>query len=183
MSSPKPRPTGISTSAWIRPAVLAASFLVVGFVAGWALRGGGASTATIPRLSQDYLNQVTTPIAGGSGTTTDGTSTAAGTPADVTPPDRGEVSVIVLNGTSQNGLAATTADRLRAISYTTVSTGNIPAAPGAPTVYYRTGQRLAGVQLASDLAITETPKPLPATGPVATVPPKTVQVVVVLRAG
>ena len=183
MSSPKPRPAGISTSAWIRPAILAASFLVLGFVFGWALHGGGASTATIPKLSEDYLGQASASAPGKTVTATDGAASTTGTAADVTPPDRAQVTVMVLNGTSQNGLAATIAERLRAISYTTVSTGNVPTAAGARTVYYRTGQRLAAVQLASDLAVAAAPVPIPATGAVATVPPKNVQVVVVLRAG
>lgn len=182
----EPRTPVPGASPWLRPAVLGASCVVVGFVGGWVLHGGGASTSTIPKVSDDFAKSLTaqTPP---SRTITVQDGATQGTGAEVPPPDRGTVTVRVLNATTVSGLAARQAERLRGIAYQNISTGNVPSAgqTGGSIVYFRAGQRPAATQVASDLLITAPPQALPASGPVAreAAAAPSAGVIVVLRSG
>ncbi len=141
------------TSHWARPVVLAVSCLILGFVGGWALATVGDQT-TLPDARVDVTVDPPAPKT----TTVDPRAAAE-------PPARGEVTVNVLNGTTQSGLAASTAATLKGLGYTTVATGNASTKTGPSVVYFADGQRPAADQLATDLQI-QTVTPL-AGSPVA----------------
>src|SRR5262249_24956310 len=86
------------TSAWVRPIVLAVSCLILGFVAGWVLHGSSDNTTALPSASVDT-------------TVTQPPPRTTSVPTEVPPPPRSQVSLLVLNGTGQAGLAARTAAR------------------------------------------------------------------------
>lgn len=167
---------------WLRPVVLAASCVVIGFVGGWVLHGGGDSTATLPKVSDDFARSLTAQSPPSRTVTVEDGATQTG--GAVAAPDRGTVTVHVLNGTTTSGLAARTADRLRGIQYRDVSTGNVTTGSGQSVVYFRPGQRPAAAQLASDLQISAPPQALPPGSPAARAArdAPAADVVVVLRA-
>ncbi len=140
----------MSSSNWIRPVVLAASCLVIGFVAGWTLATIGGDATALPEANLDVTVQKPAP----STTTVD----AAPPPA----PARDGVSVAVLNGTTTAGLAAATATQLRELGYANVTTGNTPPVTAESVVYFRDGSQPAAEQLAEDMKI-ETTTPVEST--------------------
>jgi hypothetical protein len=171
--------------AWARPAALVVACLIIGFVGGWVLRGDDGPTTVL---------EASTPAAGsgsGSGaaaTTGPGTTTApgAGTTAaapPAAPPDRSQVGLAVLNGTTTAGLAGDTAAQAESFGYKGVTAGNAPAGTTGPTVvYFRAGQRPAAERVATDLVFDQV-RQLPASGALSAAAPKGAQVVVVLGPG
>lgn len=171
-SSPR-RNTG-----WVRPVILAVSCLVIGFVGGWALRGGESDPVVLP------------PAAGGTATTgappPPPTVTQAQPPAPPPPtlPAPSAVKLAVLNGTSVQGLAGSTADRATGVGYAGVTAGNAPTQSGPTVVYFRPGQRLAARRVAQDLGYGAAQvKPLPADASSVSAAPADAQVIVVLGPG
>jgi len=155
------------TNAWARPVLLAVSCIVIGFVIGWFARGDGGgvtlppvgsaiqTTATVPATDTTAITMDTTATTGTSTTgvsTTDTTgSTVSGAPA------RGQINLVVLNGTTTAGLAAKMQVQAQAIGYMKVGKGNSPVQP-TTVAYYRTGQDAAAQQVVADLgAVSEKP--------------------------
>ncbi len=150
------------TNAWARPVLFAVSCIVIGFVIGWFARGGGGgvilppvgsaiqTTATVPTTDTTAITMDTTATTDTSTTdTTD--STVSGAPA------RGQINLVVLNGTTTAGLAAKMQVQAQAIGYMKVGKGNSPVQP-TTVAYYRTGQDAAAQQVAADLgAVSEEP--------------------------
>lgn len=173
--TPSPdRPGG--ARAWARPAIVVVSCLVIGFVAGWVLRGD-EGTVTV-------LAPPDTPADTGGATTGEAPATAPTTTAEEPPPPpaREEIRLAVLNGTDEAGLAGRTADQAESLGYTAVEAGNAPSTDDPPTVYHREGQRPAAQRVARDLQVDEV-RPLPASGPLADAAPEGAQVVLVLGSG
>jgi len=146
---------------------LAVSCIVIGFVIGWFARGDGGgvtlppvgsaiqTTATVPATDTTAITMDTTATTGTSTTgvsTTDTTgSTVSGAPA------RGQINLVVLNGTTTAGLAAKMQVQAQAIGYMKVGKGNSPVQP-TTVAYYRTGQDAAAQQVVADLgAVSEKP--------------------------
>ncbi len=160
------------TNAWARPLLLAVSCIVIGFVIGWFARGDGGgvilppvgsaiqTTATVPATDTTAITMDTTATTGVSttGTSTTGTSTTDTTGSTVSgAPARGQINLVVLNGTTTAGLAAKMQVQAQAIGYMKVGKGNSPVQP-TTVAYYRTGQDAAAQQVAADLgAVSETP--------------------------
>lgn len=176
--------------AWIRPVALVASCLVIGFVGGWILRGDdGPVTVLAPAAPVDSgeTGSVTT---GGASTAPGSTSTAPGTtgttataPAEpAPPPDRADITLIVLNGTTTSGLAARTAGQAESLGYPGVATGNAPTSTNPTVSYFAPGQRPAAQRVAKDLQI-GTVQALPKTGTLADAAPAGTDVLVVLGPG
>ncbi len=161
--------------------VLGMSCLVLGFVGGWVLKGGGGNRNNLPELSSEYLKAVTTPPPSKT-VTGDGQTTDTQTDVALAAPDRSQVTVAILNATAVTGLAATKATQIRALGYETVSTGNAPTAEGVSVVYFRTSRRSSAEQAARDLGIAQV-TPLPAAGPIASAAEQSqsAHVIVVLR--
>ena len=62
-------------------------------------------------------------------------------------PPHSKVSVNVLNGTAQNGLAGKVAAALRKQGYDVTGVGNAPTPAAATTIYYRSGQKALAQRL------------------------------------
>lgn len=184
-----PPPGEPQARPWVRPVALVASCLVIGFVGGWVVRGDdGPVTVLAP--SQEADNGGTGGSGGGTATTPTtttggGTATAPGSteaapPAP--PPDRADISLAVLNGTGEAGLAGRTAGQAESLGYTGVTSGNAPTQSGPDVVYFRAGQRPAARRVARDLQI-EAVRALPRGASLGTEVPQTADVVVVLGPG
>jgi hypothetical protein len=177
-----PQTTPDSTSgaarAWIRPAALVLACLVIGFIAGWVLRGDdGPVTVLAPETPAAEGQPGATTV--GRTVTAPTTSTPARPPA---PPDRADIAVAVLNGTNTQGLAAETAGEAESLGYNGVTAGNAPTTTGPSAVYFRSGDRPAAVRVAKDLQIQQVVA-LPASGALADAAPDEAEVVVVLGSG
>ncbi len=160
------------TNAWARPVLLAVSCIVIGFVIGWFARGDGGgvilppvgsaiqTTATVPATDTTAITMDTTATTGVSttGTSTTGVSTTDTTGSTVSgAPARGQINLVVLNGTTTAGLAAKMQVQAQDIGYMKVGKGNSPVQP-TTVAYYRTGQDAAAQQVAADLgAVSEKP--------------------------
>ncbi len=165
------------TNAWARPVLLVVSCIVIGFVIGWFARGDGGgvilppvgsaiqTTATVPATDTTAITMDTTATTGVSttGTSTTDTSTTGVSTTDTTgstvsgAPARGQINLVVLNGTTTAGLAAKMQVQAQTIGYMKVGKGNSPVQP-TTVAYYRTGQDAAAQQVAADLgAVSEKP--------------------------
>jgi hypothetical protein len=133
----------VSSSNWIRPLVLAASCLIIGFVGGWALADVGGDGAALPDASVDVTVEEAAPK-----------TTSVEQPEEAAAPARDSVAVSVLNGTTRAGYAATTATALKALGYTQVTSGNTPTQAGPTVVYFVEGAKPAADRLAKDLQTT-----------------------------
>jgi len=164
--------------AWARPAALVASCLVIGFVAGWVVRGDdGPVTVLAPGP----------PAADGGGATTSAgsTTTAPGATAEeppAAPPERSEIALAVLNGTDVTGLAGEKAAEAESLGYTGVVADNAPTSTDPSIVYFRQDQRAAAERVARDLEV-DGVEPLPASGALADAAPDAAEVVLVLGPG
>jgi hypothetical protein len=171
---------------WLRPIVLGVSCLVIGFVFGWVVRGGGdGSSSLVDRppptetVTTPATSTQTTPASTAPSDTTP-TGTAPTTPL---PPDRSTVRLAVLNGTGVTGLAGRTATSAEGLGYVNVTSGNAPAQTGPSVVYYRPGSREAALQAAQDLDVAGGASPLPASGSLAEAAPPDADVIAVLGPG
>jgi len=158
----------------VRPLVLGLSCLILGFVAGWVLHGSGDSQTALPSASVDVTVAQPPPR-------------TTSVPTEAPPPARSQVSLLVLNGTGQAGLAAKTAARAGGLGYQNVGATNAPAGTFQTTVYFRSGQRTAAAEVARDLGYAaSTLQALPPAGPVRQVVDRAqpgAAVVVLLGAG
>ena len=160
---------GVSSSNWVRPVILAVSCLILGFVAGWSLANVGGDSVALPDASVDVTVAQPAP----------GTTTV--TPPEEQVPARPDLVLVVLNGTTRNGLAAQTATQLKALGYAKISVGTRSGATGPTVVYYREGQKAAAERLAKDLGVS-TATPIAGT-PLASAAPGSAQLVVLLGPG
>jgi LytR cell envelope-related transcriptional attenuator len=176
------RPPG--ARAWLRPAALVLSCLVIGFIAGWVLRGDdGPATvlAPAPGASSDAGAAATgTTTAAPATTSTASATTSATTPA--APPARDEIKLAVLNATDVQGAAGRAADEAKSLGYVGVSAGNAPTTTDPDTVYYRDGQEASAKRVASDLEV-DAVEALPASGSLAAAAPAGAQVILVIGPG
>jgi hypothetical protein len=181
---------------------LVVSCLVIGFVGGWILRGDDGPVTVLaptPEGDQSEVPVITTPGGGGGGggggtgtTGTAPTGTSGGTataPATTTaaeeptaPPDRADIALAVLNGTSTTGLAAQTAGEAEGLGYVGVTAGNAPTSTSPTIVYFRPGQRAAAQRVARDLQVGAVQQ-LPPSGALANAAPDEAEVVLVLGPG
>jgi len=173
--------------SWVRPVALVASCLVIGFVGGWVFRGDdGPVTVLAPAAPVDSGDTGAVTTGGTStapGATTDTTGTATTAPAEPTPPpDRADITLVVLNGTTVSGLAARTAGQAESLGYSGVATGNAPTSTGPSIAYFAPGRRPAAQRVAKDLEIASV-KALPGSGALADAAPAGTDVVLVLGPG
>jgi len=176
-------------AGWVRPIVLAASCLVLGFVAGWSLRGGEDNPIVIPEARVGTTTAPETPTT--STTPAASTTTGPSTVTEVEPPpppppalpEPAQIRLAVLNGSGVTGLAGQTATRAEGLGYTGVTAGNAAPQSGPSVVYYRSGAQLAARRVAQDLGYAATQaRPLADEALVAEAPADA-QVIVVLGPG
>ncbi len=146
------------TNAWARPVLLVVSCIVIGFVIGWFARGdgGGVILPPVGAAIQTTATVPTTDTTATTGTSTTGTSTTTDSTVSGAPA-RGQINLVVLNGTQTAGLAAKAQAQAQAIGYMNVGKGDSPM-QATTVAYYRTGQDAAAQQVAADLgAVSENP--------------------------
>ena len=156
--SPESRPP--RHGGWLRPVALIVACLVLGFLAGWVLRGDDGTVTILDAGAPDAPPALTE---------TDGSTTPtapATTPEAPPPPDRSTISLAILNGTDTAGLAGERASEAESIGYQGVVAGNAPTSTDPSTVYHAADQRPAAQRVARDLAIGAI-RPLPASGGIA----------------
>jgi hypothetical protein len=191
--STRPRrssPSDGDRDGWLRPIVLAVSCLVIGFVLGYVVRGGGdGSSALVERPPATTAPAATDPAQTSPDQTSPGTTAPADTTATTTsttpelPPARSEVRLAVLNGTNVQGLAGRTATSAEELGYVDVAAANAPPQTGGSVAYFRPGSLEAAELVAEDLDILGGVLPLPAGGALAEAAPPGADVIVVLGPG
>jgi hypothetical protein len=146
--------------------------LLVGYLANSG--GGGTVTETVTATKTVTAAAAAGPAADETGAATGATAagaTAAGAAS------RSSVSLAVLNGSGEAGLAAATADQARTLGYTDVTEGNSPEPATADRVLYRQGAESQARLVATDLGL---PAPLPAAQDTAANAEPAADVIVVL---
>ncbi|MDH3225499.1 MAG: LytR C-terminal domain-containing protein [Thermoleophilia bacterium] len=151
---------------------MALAALVVGFAAGWLLRGDGGQ-ATVLRAAEaaPLADEAAAPAP-----EPEQTASAA------TARPRSEVDVAVLNGVGVAGLAGEAADGLRSSGYRIVQVDDGPARDGPTQVYFVAGLKPEAERLRRDLGIGSAVTALP-DGQVRDIVPEAAQLVVLLGAG
>lgn len=135
---------------WAQLAAIALSFAVIGFVAGWILRGEGGTVTELPAASAEITTTDPSSDPQAPTQTEPGTTTGA-EPAGL--PPRADVTLVVLNGGTVDGLASQTADEAEDLGYGDVIADNAPTQDGPAVVYYTEGNQAAGERAATDLEI------------------------------
>lgn len=106
--------------------------LILGLAIGWLVSGGG-STTTVTE------------------TTTVTTAAAPAAPTASGPESRPTIALAILNGSGEDGLAASTAELMRGMGYTQITEGNAPSQVAVDRVLYRPGAEAQALQVAADL--------------------------------
>jgi hypothetical protein len=155
---PPPAPSG---AGWLRPVALILACLVLGFVAGWILRGDDGTVTVLETGAPTATTEA--------GANTEGAPEPAPPPAtteEAPPPERSAIALVVLNATGTAGLAGTTAAEAESLGYSGVIAGNAPTSTDPSAAYFTPGNEPAAQRVASDLRIDEV-APLPPSGPIA----------------
>ncbi len=106
--------------------------LVAGLIIGYMVSGGGSTTTVTETKTVTAASAPATPTASG-------------------PDTRPDISVAVLNGSGEAGLAAQTGELLRGMGYTKITEGNAPSLVAADRVLYRPGAEAQAMRVAQDL--------------------------------
>ena len=168
------RASGTSAwGGWLRLGAIGLSFLVIGFVGGWIVRGDQGPTTVLAPPDEQEQAAIT------SASEPSGATTAEAAPDETAPPPRDEIVLAILNGGDVAGLAANTADQAEELGYIDVEAGNAPAQTAPTTVYHVAGQLPAAERVANDLQIGPIEQ-LPSSGELADAVPDGARVVVVL---
>lgn len=155
-------------AAWLVIAAIALAGLVVGFAAGWVLRGDGGPATVLPAAASEPTERPAATTA-----TADPTTTAEA------PIARDQLALAVLNGSGRAGLASETAAALRSAHYDAIDVGNAPARDGPTTVFFVVDRAREAARLARDLSLDSEPEPLP-DGPIRDLVSPATELVVVL---
>lgn len=130
-----PRSYYVSLARALGAALGAVALMVVAVVILLS-RGDGTKQAGSPTVSSNpTASRSASPRASRTPTVSPSASPTSSTLAP------SKVSVRVENGTSRNGLAARTADKIRAEGYNVTGTGNAGASFAKSTIFYRPGAR------------------------------------------
>jgi hypothetical protein len=102
------------------------------------------------------LSKDSTSSKGAAATSTPAATSAATAAAGGTPASRGDTTVAVFNGTTINGLAANTADKLASSGYKRGSTGDFTDQQrSSSTIFYRRQARKQARDISRELHITD----------------------------
>jgi len=118
---------------------IVAAALVGGLFVGYVVSSGGGGTTTITQTKT-----VTAPAA----------EVSAGVQASAEG-TRGTISLAVLNGSGESGLAASTAEDARQLGYVEVTEGNAPLPVTSDLVLYRQGAAPRAARVAEDLGLAD----------------------------
>jgi hypothetical protein len=136
--------------------------LFIGLVVGYLVSSGSGGTTTVTETKT-----VTAPAA------------APAPAAPSGPASRAGISLVVLNGSDEAGLAGRTAEEARTLGYEEVTEGNAPAPETTDRVLYQPGAAPEARQVADDLGLPD-PVRLPAGDPISDAVDQSAQVIVAL---
>lgn len=176
MTSENETPDHDRVPTWAALGAVALGALLLGFAAGWFLRGDGGEATALMAASANQVAPAET-----SGAPIDPPAQTEPTPAATAKP-RAEVDVTVLNGSGREGLAGQVSGQLLDTGYGIASADNGPPTPGPSIVYFIAGRRAEAVRLRKDLQLSSPVQPLP-DGPVRDIAPESAQLVVLLGSG
>jgi hypothetical protein len=125
--------------------------LIVGLAIGWLVSGGGSTTTVTEMATVTTAAAPAAPVASG-------------------PESRPTIALAILNGSGEDGLAASTAELMRGMGYAQITEGNAPSQVAADRVLYRPGAEAEALQVAADLNAAP-PSPLADASGVAEVAP------------
>lgn len=129
-----------------RGIILAASCLIIGFVAGWTLASSGGTTVELPEAQLDVTVEPSTPA----GATTAPTDTSTAVEA----PDPKTSQILILNASGVDGRAGDTQAVLVERGYSAVTSGNADPATGN-AIYYAADARSVADVVSGELQITD----------------------------
>jgi hypothetical protein len=151
---------------WVQLAAIAVSFAVIGFVAGWILRGEGGTVSELPAASTEITTATTAEPDSATQTSTQPEPQATPESDPGALPARADVTLVVLNGGTVDGLANQTADEAEGLGYVDVIADNAPTQEAPTIVYFAPGNQAAADRAATDLEIA-TVEALPESGDLA----------------
>lgn len=145
MTAPEPRPGGLDSNA--RGLIVLVAAIVVGGLLLWSWGDDGSTTVDAGKESTattvDVSDLGTTTTGADAGTTSTTAATSGKSPS--------EVSVIVLNGSGQTGVAASTSSTIGESGYVMLTPANAPANVETTTVYYADGFEAEAIAVAQVL--------------------------------
>ena len=165
------------TPAWMPLVAVALGALLLGFAAGWILRGDGGEATVLRAASDEQLSPAkenSAPVE----PVVDPSPTIS--PATARP--RSEVDITVLNGSGADGLAGQVSEQLLDTGYRSAAADNGPTTPGPSVVYFTSGNRPEAARLRRDMQLSAPVQPL-ADGPIRDIAPEKTQLVVLLGSG
>ena len=130
---------------------------MLGFAAGWILRGDGGEATVLPAAGATERPDAPKSAAGA--TTPEVARDARPAAAPARP--RSETTVAVLNGAGVTGLAGSTATVLDGSGYAVGVVADGPVRDGPTIVYYAAGFAAEARRLRADLGASPPPAPLP----------------------
>ena len=136
--------------------------LFIGLVVGYLVSSGSSGTTTVTET-----RTVTAPA-------------AAPAPAAASgPASRAGITLVVLNGSDEAGLAGRTAEQARTLGYEDVTEGNAPVPEATDRVLFQSGAAAEARQVADDLGLPD-PVRVPAGDPIADSVDSSAQVIITL---
>ncbi len=145
MTAPEARPGGLDSNA--RGLIVLVVAVVIGGLLLWSWGDDGSTTVDAGKESTettvDVSNLGTTTTAADAGTTSTTAATSGKSPS--------EVSVVVLNGSGQTGVAASTSATIGEAGYTMLTPANAPANVETTSVYYADGFEDSAIAVAQVL--------------------------------
>ena len=145
MTAPEARPGGLDSN--VRGLIVLGVAIVVGGLLLWSWGDDGSTTVDAGKGSTsttvDVSDLGTTTTAADAASTTTTAATSDHSPS--------EVSVIVLNGSGQTGVAASTSATIGESGFTMLTPGNAPANVETTAVYYADGYEADAIAVAQVL--------------------------------
>lgn len=146
MTAPEARPGGLDSNA--RGLIVLVVAIVIGGLLLWSWGDDGTTTVDAGKESTattvDVSDLGTSTTAADSGTSTSTTAATSGRAPS-------EVSVIVLNGSGQTGVAASTSATIGESGFSMLTPGNAPANAETTAVYYADGYEADAIAVAQVL--------------------------------
>jgi hypothetical protein len=144
MTAPEARPSGVDSN--IRGLLVLGAAVVVGIALLWSW--GDDGTTTVDAGQADTTTTIDTSNLGTTTTEASGGGEASTTTTPATDHSPSEVSVIVLNGSGQTGVAASNSATIGEAGYVMLTPGNAPANVDATAVYFVEGYESDAIAVA-----------------------------------
>jgi hypothetical protein len=146
MTAPEPGPGGLDSN--VRGLLVLGVAIVVGALLLWSWGDDSSTTVEAGKTS----TSTTVDISGlGSTTSTTPAAESTSTTAPASDHSPSEVSVVVLNGSGQTGVAASTSATIGEAGYNMLTPGNAPALVDTTAIYYAEGYEADAIAVANVL--------------------------------